>query len=249
MAAAEVTESKPRFSVAAPCYNEVDAIEAVVTQWDALLATKPEATEIVLCDDGSTDGTAEVLEHLRERFPRLRVVHNAVNAGYGRALSSAIAATGGEYVCTIDSDGQFDLADGFRLIDELDRGGYDAVTGWRKRKNDSIARVVANRGMNALVRLLFGTRLRDTNCAIKVVKGDVLRALPIEARGYPAPTEICVRLEARGLRVGERAVTHHARAAGMSKLRPWRTAWSFLRFLLHLRYTLGLRRAGVAIEP
>jgi glycosyltransferase involved in cell wall biosynthesis len=242
-------QSTPRLSVAAPCYNEADGIERVVAEWEAVLSTKSEPTEIVLCNDGSTDGTGEVLERMRARFPRLRVVHNPVNGGYGRALSSAIAATSGEYVCTIDSDGQFDLADAFRLMDELDRGAYDAVSGWRMGKKDTPLRVLADRSMNVLVRLLFGIHLRDTNCAIKVVRGDVLRSLRIEARGYPTPTEICVRLAARGLRIGECGVTHRAREAGMSKLHPWRTAWSFFRYLLYLRCKLMLHRAGIIIEP
>src|SRR5204863_660288 len=97
-----VTDTRPlRLSVAAPCFNEAEAIESVVAEWDGVLAGVPETTEIVLCNDGSTDGTAGVLERLRTRFPRLRVVHNPTNGGYGRALGSAIDATRGEYVATI----------------------------------------------------------------------------------------------------------------------------------------------------
>ena len=242
-------EPVPRLSVAAPCYNEAEGIAAVVAEWDAVLDTVPAPTEIVLCNDGSTDGTREVLERLGPRFPRLRVVHNATNGGYGRALSCAINATRGEYVATIDSDGQFDLGDAITLLDELERGGYDGVTGWRMGKKDSAFRVLADRAMNLLVRALFGARLRDTNCAIKVVRGDLLRGLRIEARGYPTPTEICLRLAARGYRLGERGVTHRERAAGFSKLHPFRTAWSFLRFLFYLRHKLKLHRAGIIVEP
>ncbi|HSQ00460.1 MAG TPA: glycosyltransferase family 2 protein, partial [Candidatus Dormibacteraeota bacterium] len=216
--------------------------------WEAALDAWGQPSEIVLCNDGSTDGTREVLERLRAQHPRLRVVHNARNGGYGRALSCAIAATRGAYVATIDSDGQFDLADAVRLLDALERGGYDAMTGWRMGKKDSALRVLADRGMNLLVRVLFGTRLRDTNCAIKVVQGELLRGLRIEARGYPTPTEICLRLEARGARLGELGVTHRERAAGMSKLHPFRTAWSFFRFLLYLRCELKLSRAGVIVD-
>ena len=241
-------DPRPRLSVAAPCYNEAEGIEAVVSEWDAVLATMAQPSEIVLCNDGSTDGTTEVLERLHARFPRLRVVHNANNSGYGRALSCAIAATRGDYIVTIDSDGQFDLTDAFRLLSELESGGYDGVTGWRRRKKDSLVRVLADRSMNLIVRTLFGTRLRDTNCAIKVVKGDLLRALHVEARGYPTPTEICLRLAARGARLGEQDVTHRERAAGMSKLHPFRTAWSFLRFLLYLRCKLQLYRAGILVD-
>ena len=227
-----VAARSPKLSVAAPCFNEAEGIAAVVDEWVAVLDAWPHASEIVLCNDGSTDGTYDVLEALRARVPRLRVVHNATNGGYGRALSCAIAATRGAYVATIDSDGQFDLADAIRLLEALEHDGADAMTGWRMGKKDSPLRVAADRGMNLLVRALFGTRLRDTNCAIKVVKGELLRGLRIEASGDPAPTEICLRLAARGARLGERGVTHRERAAGMSKLHPFRTAWSFLRFLL-----------------
>lgn len=239
----------PKLSVAAPCYNEAEGIEAVVAEWDAILATMEAPSEIVLCNDGSTDATGAVLDRLRPRFPRLRVVHNATNGGYGRALSSAIAATQGDFVVTIDSDGQFDLADAFRLLQMVESERLDGATGWRMGKKDSLVRVLADRCMNLIVRGLFGTRLRDTNCAIKVVKGDLLRGLRVEARGYPTPTEICMRLEARGARLGELGVTHRERLAGFSKLHPWRTAWSFLRFLLYLRTKLKLHRAGIIVEP
>ena len=242
-------ESRPWLSVAAPCYNEAEGIAAVVAEWDAVLTTAPQTTEIVLCNDGSTDGTAAVLAELGPRYPRLRVVSNPTTGGDGRALASAIAATRGTYVATIDSDGQFDVADALALAGELEREKYDGVTGWRRGKKDSAFRVLADRGMNLLVRAMFGVHLRDTNCALKVVRGELLRGLPIEARGYPTPTEICIRLVARGYRLGERGVTHRERAAGFSKLHPWRTAWSFFRFLLYLRRKLKLHRAGIIVAP
>lgn len=242
-------DPRPWLSVAAPCYNEAEGIAGVVAEWDAVLTAVPQATEIVLCNDGSTDGTADVLAGLTARYPRLRVVSNPTNGGYGRALASAIGATHGTYVATIDSDGQFDLADALALTREIEREGYDGVTGSRLGKKDSAFRVLADRGMNLLVRAMFGVHLRDTNCALKVVRGEVLRGLPIEARGYPTPTEICVRLVARGYRLGEHGVTHRERTAGFSKLHPWRTAWSFFRFLVYLRRKLKLHRAGIILAP
>jgi dolichol-phosphate mannosyltransferase len=242
-------DPRPWLSVAAPCYNEADGIAGVVADWDAVLAAVPQPSEIVLCNDGSTDGTADVLAALTARYPRLRVVNNPTNGGYGRALGSAIAATRGTYVATIDSDGQFDLADAVDLVRELEQGGYDGVTGWRDGKKDSALRVFADRCMNRMVRAMFGIDLRDTNCALKVVRGDVLRGLPIEARGYPTPTEICVRLVARGYRLGEHGVRHLERTAGASKLHPVRTAWSFFRFLVYLRRKLKLHRAGIIVAP
>jgi glycosyltransferase involved in cell wall biosynthesis len=242
-------DPRPWLSVAAPCYNEADGIGGVVAEWDAVLAAVPQPSEIVVCNDGSTDGTADVLAGLTARYPRLRVVSNPTNGGYGRALASAIAATRGTYIATVDSDGQFDLADAVDLVRALERGGYDGVTGWRTGKKDSALRVFADRCMNLMVRAMFGIGLRDTNCALKVVRGDVLRGLPIEARGYPTPTEICVRLVARGYRLGELGVRHRERTAGASKLHPARTAWSFFRFLVYLRRKLKLHRAGIIVAP
>jgi glycosyltransferase involved in cell wall biosynthesis len=214
VSAAAPAERAVRLSVAAPCFNEAEGIAAVVDEWDGFLARLPFESEIVLCNDGSTDGTADVLARLCAQHPRLRVVSFERNGGYGRALSAAIDATRGEFVATIDSDGQFDLSDVSALLAELDDGGYDCVTGYRSGKKDSLFRVLADRGLNRLVRGLFGLRLRDTNCALKVARGEVLRGLRIEARGYPTPTEICVRMAAQGRALGEVGVTHRERAAG-----------------------------------
>jgi len=239
----------PHLSVAAPCFNESESIAAVVAEWEAVLDRLAAPSEIVLCNDGSTDGTAAVLLELQRRHPRLRVVSFEKNGGYGRALSAAIDATRGAWVATIDSDGQFDLADGLRLLELAERQGVDCVTGFRQKKQDSLFRVAADRALNRIVRLMFGLPLRDTNCALKVARGEVLRGLRIEARGYPTPTEICVRLAARGCRLAEAGVSHRERAGGASKLHPWRTGWNFLRFLFYLRRKLKLHRARIIVEP
>jgi len=242
-------EPVPYLSVAAPCYDEVDGIEGVLAEWRSVLDALPYPGEIVLCDDGSTDGTGALLARLERDEPRLRVVRFERNGGYGRALSAAIDATRGRYVATIDSDGQFDLADAAHLLEELERGAHDCVTGWRRGKQDTPGRVLADRGLNLLVRLMFGLAVRDSNCALKVGRGEVLRGLRIEARGYPTPTEILVRLRALGRSLGEAPVTHRERVAGASKLHPFRTAWTMFRFLLYLRRRLKLHEAGIIVEP
>jgi hypothetical protein len=135
------------------------------------------------------------------------------------------------------------------LIEDLEKGGYDCVTGFRRAKQDSIFRVLADRGLNRLVRFMFGVKLRDTNCALKVAKGELLRGLRIEARGFPTPTEILIRMQAKGYRIGEAGVSHRERAGGASKLHPWRTAWAMFRFLLYLRTKLNLFRSRIIVEP
>ncbi len=237
--------SVPDVSVTAPVYNEADCIEDVVRYWNGVLDDWPVTSEIVLGNDGSTDGTGAILHRLMAELPRLRVITRDRNGGYGAALSSAIGGSRGRLVVTLDSDGQFDLADARRLMERLKSEGLDGVTGRRASKRDSFMRVLADRMLNRLVRLMFGIRLRDTNCALKVIRGELARGLTIEARGFPTPTEIVLKLAAGGARLGEETVSHAERQAGTSKLRVWRTGMDMWRFLWYLRRKIRLYRRGV----
>ncbi len=239
----------PHLSVAAPCYNEVEGIEAVLEDWNKVLDGVDFSSEIVLCNDGSQDGTGPLLETLKKQFPRLVVVSFDENGGYGRALSAAVARTTGEYVVTIDSDGQFDLQDGVDLLAVLEQGHDDGVMGRRRKKRDSWFRVVADRCLNLFVRNLFGLSLRDTNCALKVVRGDILRGLTIEGNGYPVPTEICVRLDHLGCRLVEQDVAHLPREVGVSKLHTIPAVWSMMCFLAQLRFKLWADKKGAKVQP
>ena len=232
-------------SVCAPAYNEEQIIEPVVRYWLEVLRKDGLPAEIVIANDGSTDGTEQVLRGLQAQAPELRVVSYSPNRGYGYALSTAIRAAQGQYVVTLDSDGQFDLAEYRGLLDELRRGGYDLVTGCRRRKQGRIAHVLADRALNLIVRMLFGLPLRDTNCALKVMKREVPAAFTMEARGYPTPTEIVVKAASLGYRIGEMGITHSERAGGRSKLKVFRTGWQFLRFLAYLKTKQVLYRARI----
>lgn len=227
-------------SVVAPVYNEADAVEPVVRYWKQVLDAEGLAAEIVLANDGSTDNTLEILERLQKEISFLRVVSYTPNRGYGYALKTAIQASRGEIVVSLDSDGQFDLADFTKLLKLYRDQNLDFVTGYRDRKKDSLMRVVADRGLNLIVRTLFGLKLRDTNCALKLMKGSMIRSLNLEATGYPTPTEITVKLVKLGARTGEAPVVHRERAAGQSKLKFMKTSVSMFRFLLYLRKRIKL---------
>lgn len=232
-------------SVVAPVYNEVEGIEEVVRYWLKVLDGIPLSSEIVLANDGSTDGTLPILEKLAQEFNQVRYVSYTPNRGYGYALKQAIQASHGNMVVTLDSDGQFDLADFPKLLSTLQAGGLDFVTGYRVKKKDNIFRVVADRSLNLIVRTMFGVKLRDTNCALKLIRGDLARGLNIEAKGYPTPTEITVKLLTLGARTGEIGVTHSERLKGQSKLKFLQTSISMFRFLFYLRKKIKLYRAGI----
>src|SRR3989304_2352150 len=168
-------------SVVAPVYNEVEGIEEVVRYWAGILASSGLTFEIVLANDGSTDGTLLVLERLAAEMPFLKVVSYVPNRGYGHALKTAIRASSGEMVLTLDSDGQFDLGEYRKLLECSRTGGLEFVTGYRMKKADEVLRILADRGLNLIVRAMFGLRLRDTNCAMKLIRGNLARSLNMEA--------------------------------------------------------------------
>jgi dolichol-phosphate mannosyltransferase len=188
------------------------------------------------------------LHAVNRRVGALDPLHPTVGdefQGIYDSLGKAIEATRGAWVATLDSDGQFDLADALPMLARCRAEGIDFVTGYRRAKRDGVVRVLADRGLNLLVRGMFGLDLRDTNCALKVIRGDLARSLRIEARGYPTPTEVTVKLLELGARAAEMPVEHGERVAGSSKLKVLSTSADMARFLLYLRGKVRLYRAGV----
>jgi glycosyltransferase involved in cell wall biosynthesis len=237
--------SNIQLSVVAPVYNEAEGIERIIRNWVSVLSSGALSWEIVVTDDGSTDRTRSILENLASEFPRFRFVGYSPNRGYGYALKTAIYATRGDWVVTLDSDGQFDLSDYESLFKVQHQDALDFVTGYRLRKKDSWIRVFADRSLNKLVRGMFQVPFRDTNCAMKLIRGDLARRLNIESNGYPTPTEITIKLYVLGARSGETGVRHLERIAGQSKLRILRTSIAMSRFLWYLRKKVKLYKAGV----
>jgi glycosyltransferase involved in cell wall biosynthesis len=228
----------PEISICAPAYNEEACILDVVVGWLAALDRADIDGEVVVTDDGSTDRTLEILKQIAESEARVRVVAAQQNGGYGSALRQAIAVARGEFVVTIDSDGQFDPDDIARLVSCQREGDFDLVTGYRRQKRDTLARVAADRGLRLVVRALFGLRVRDPNCALKLVRRAWVQSARLEARGYPTPTELVISANHDGLRVGEVGVAHLARAGGESKLGLVRTGVDVGQFLIGLRLRL-----------
>jgi len=243
----------PYVSFAMPAYNEEENIERTLRECveafgRAGLGNIPrdgQWGEIVVTNDCSRDTTGEILKRLQESIPNLVIVtHDVKNQGYGRALSDAIEASRGEWVATIDSDGQFNPAN---LPDLLGKTGenVDCVAGFRMKKKDSLIRIFADRGLNLIVRALFGIRHRDTNCAFKLVRRDVLKSITIESNGFQTPTEIVIKLDALGYKLVECGVEHRSRGEGKSKLKVIKTSIDFLKFLFYLRGRINQYRKGI----
>ena len=200
------------FSLVLPAHNEEENIRIVVDQALEVLPKFAGAFEIVVVNDGSRDGTREILDELAAAHPEVRPIHHDVNRGYGGALVSGFNATSGDYVMFMDSDRQFDLNDLALLAPFI--GSSDIVAGFRRERNDPLHRRVNAEVFNTVVRALYGVHMRDIDCAFKVFRGDLLRSITLTSSGALINTEMQAKLRRKGATLQQVAVHHYPRVAG-----------------------------------
>jgi glycosyltransferase involved in cell wall biosynthesis len=201
-----------RLSVVVPCFNEEGNIARVVVQASQVGRRLTSELEIIVVDDGSADGTARVLEALRESIPELEIVVHARNRGYGAAVRSGLDRAAMDYVFLTDGDGQFDLRElpaALQLLSE-----HDVVAGYRTRRRDGWWRHLWGRSWTALVNWVFGLRVRDANCAFKLVPQSLLRSSDLRSEGALISAELLFEAQRSELSVGECAVSHYPRQTG-----------------------------------
>ncbi|MEU4573477.1 glycosyltransferase family 2 protein [Nonomuraea sp. ATR24] len=238
-------------SVAAPAYNEAANIAASVREWRDYLRGHPAvgAWEIVVCDDGSSDGTGAILRDLRKDVPELVVVTFGRNRGAGAAIAAAIAATRLDWVVLLDSDGQFPIAELDRFLPRALAGDGVAFSGARLRKADSLPYRWGSAASGAVSNALHGTRFRDFNSIFKLVRGPLLRSVPLESGGMNCSTEITARVTELGHTWVEIPIRHRARGGGRRGWRFARGALDRALFVAYLGFRHRLLRRGVLRAP
>ncbi len=202
----------PGLSVFLPCHNEEPNLVRVVDNFRGELDRFASTYEIIVVDDGSRDRTGEIADGLAAADNRLRVVHHAVNRGYGGAVISGLKAATLPYVLLCDGDGQFDPAELAAMVPMV--ANCDVVVGRRTRRADRLVRRLNGQAWTALVRLLFGIKITDVDCGFKLFKREFIRDLDLSARGAMISTELMVKVAARGARICEVEVGHLPRLAG-----------------------------------
>ena len=179
---------------------------------DALLGLR-EPFEVLWVDDGSTDGSADLLRELARKEDSNKVITLRRKFGQTAALMAGIDHARGEIVIPMDGDGQNDPADIPRLLDRIAEG-YDVVSGWRRDRHDSRRRVWASRAANALIATLSGVRLHDFGCTFKAYRREVLHGVRLYGEMHRF---VPIYASWQGARVSEIPVRHHARRHGTSK--------------------------------
>lgn len=232
-------------SVVLPAYNEEAVIGATVQRCVDVLSTIAPDYEVIVVDDGSRDRTGQVADELAAANPRVRVVHNRPNRGYGGALIAGFNAASKQLTFFMDSDGQFDIRD-LSLLLPLREQGNRVVLGYREHRNDPLPRLVNAWGWNLLVSLLFGLHVEDVDCAFKLFDTNLVQVCDIRASGAMVNTELLVKLSRLGVSFVQVPVRHYPRQHGSATGANVRVIVHAFRELLRLR---GKLRSWTAQLP
>jgi glycosyltransferase involved in cell wall biosynthesis len=218
------TSPRPEISVVIPVFNEREALEPLLREVDAACLATGRSWECVWVDDGSSDGSAELLERLASQHDRVLTVRLRRNFGKSAALRAGFDHTGGAIVITLDGDGQDDPAEIPALVAKLEEG-YDVVSGWKQERRDPLLKRWGSRIFNRLTARLSGVPLHDVNCGLKAYRGSAVRSLELYGEQHRLIPLIGFQ---RGWRVAELPVNHRPRTQGRSKFGPERYARGLL---------------------
>jgi glycosyltransferase involved in cell wall biosynthesis len=223
-------------SIVVPVYNEESTVRAVI---ERLLAIDlPLPREILVVNDGSTDGTRGVLDALPPAGDALRIVHATVNGGKGRAIRMGFEQARGTIVAIQDADLELDPAELGTLVRPILAGETNVVYGSRFLHGSQGApwlSVAANRFLTALTNVLFGARLTDMETCYKVMRSEIARDLRLEANRFDIEPEITGKLLRAGHRIVERPVRFEPRSRAQGKKIGWRDGVKAIAVLTKLR--------------
>lgn len=210
----DLAAAPPDLSIVVPIYNERDNLGPLHASLTWALRALGRSYEILLVDDGSRDGSRDLLRTLAAGDPHLRLVFFRRNYGQTAAMAAGFRVCRGRVVVTMDGDLQNDPADIGRLLERIDQG-FDVACGWRRNRQDRVAtRLLPSRLANFLIARVTGARIHDTGCSLKAYRGWVVRSLHLYSDMHRFMAALGVGI---GARITEVPVRHHARRAGKSK--------------------------------
>src|SRR5689334_3693858 len=227
--ASRAAEHPPLVSVVIPCLNEAETITECVTRARAALEGNGLHGEVVVADNGSTDGSPELAERAGAR-----VVHEP-RRGYGSAYLAGFAAARGDRIVMADADLTYDFREIPRFLEKIDEGA-DFVIGNRMAKIHPGAmpwlhRYVGNPVLTGILNLFFGVGVDDAHCGMRALRRDVLPRFDLRTTGMEFASEMVIRAGKEELEITQIPIEYRPRE-GESKLSTWRDGWRHLRFLL-----------------
>jgi len=245
-------------SVFFPAYNDSGTIASMVIRTVKTASELTQDFEIIVVDDGSADGTAEIADELARTYPQVRAVHHPINRDYGAALQTGFRSATKEFIFYTDGDAQYDPAELKSLWRHMTPEA-DLVNGYKISRADPLHRILIGRVYHHIVSLLFGLRLRDVDCDFRLMRRTILERIDLEKTSGIICVEMMKKIQDAGFRVVEVPVHHYHRAFGKSEFFNFRRLLRTGRDLLLLWGELVVRRkhlragvkplAGTAADP
>lgn len=208
-------EQRLNISVVVPLYNEEESLRELVAWIDRVATASKLSYEVIMIDDGSSDGSWAEVEQLKEKYPAVKGIRFARNYGKSAALYCGFAEAEGEVVITMDADLQDspdEIPELYRMIVEE---GYDLVSGWKKKRYDPANKRLPSKFFNWTARVVSGIKLHDFNCGLKAYRRRVVKS--IEVYGEMHRYIPILAKHAGFKRIGEKVVKHQERKYGVSK--------------------------------
>ncbi len=237
-----------KLSILMPAYNEQRTIAAAVA--GVLTATYPSDFELIVVDDGSTDGTSQILETLEHQ--KVRVITHPRNLGKGAALLTGAAVARGTHLVPFDADLEYDPDDLAALVTPVLEGRCDVVYGARlfgaNTRYQSYRHVLGNRALTMVANVLFHAYLRDLHTCLKLMPVQLFTELNLAEDGFGLDTEITAKLLERGVRPFEVPVTYHSRSVEHGKKITWRDGVECLQVLARVRSGRRADRTAPVLE-
>jgi len=239
-------DGKVAISVVLPAYNEADFLEPAITKISQALKQYGRSYEIIIAEDGSTDGTDKKAAELAATFPFVRHIHREKRLGRGTALNNAFRQSRGEVLVYMDLDLATDLKYLAPLVDAIMVEGYDFSTGSRMMRESkaerTLKRNISSKTYNFLVRHMLGSKLRDHQCGFKAFKREPLLRLlgEVKATHWFWDTEILVRAHRHGYRIKEIAVEW--KSGRETKVNFFKDSWKMFTQIVGLWWALKVKK-------
>jgi glycosyltransferase involved in cell wall biosynthesis len=226
-----------KISVIIPCYNEVKTIRDVVLR----VLDVNEASEIIIVDDGSTDGTRDILPNIEAEFELVRVVLHEKNQGKGAAVRTGFDAATGDVLLIQDADQEYDPRDYPTLLRPIREGITDVVYGSRflggPRKAMFFWNMVANRSLTLFTNILYNSIISDMETCYKVFRTEVIRELTLRSTGFEIEPEMTAKILKRKHRVYEVPISYNGREWDEGKKIKWYDFFIAVWTLVRYRFT------------
>lgn len=202
-------------SMVLPVYNEEKSIGECITKSRKVLDRLADKYEIIIVNDGSTDGTSKIIEKLHDG--KIVVINHPTNKGYSSSLKDGFSNARYELIAYTDSDNQFNVEELSELMKFIDT--YDMVIGYRINRQDPLHRLIVARTYGISLWLMFGLYVRDVDCAFKLFRRGILDKIRLNSEGYLISAEFLIKARKNHFKIKEVGVHHYPRRYGKSKVR------------------------------